>query len=245
MKKILILGATSAIAQSTAKRFAADKHRIFLLARNTEKLSIVASDLNVRGAESVEFFSIDINEQPTHEIAFSKALDFLGSIDILLVAHGTLPNQQSCEKNPVLLLQELQTNASSTMAFLAIAANQFEQQKKGCIAVITSVAGDRGRQSNYIYGAAKSAVSSYLSGLRNRLHKSGVNVLDIKPGFVDTPMTAEFNKSPLWAQPETIAAGIITAIEKQKSTVYLPFYWRYIMLLIRLIPEPIFKRLSL
>ena len=150
-----------------------------------------------------------------------------------------------CNQNEDTLLQEFQINATGTLQFLNIAARHFEFNKKGTIAVITSVAGDRGRQSNYLYGSAKAAVSTYLSGLRNRLYKHHVQVLDIRPGFVDTPMTAEFPKGPLWAQPEAIAQGILAGIKKGRHVVYLPFFWRYIMLIIRLIPETIFKRLSL
>jgi decaprenylphospho-beta-D-erythro-pentofuranosid-2-ulose 2-reductase len=124
-------------------------------------------------------------------------------------------------------------------------AKQLEQQGHGCIAVISSVAGDRGRQSNYVYGTAKGALSIFLQGLRNRLGKTGVQVLTIKPGFVDSPMTKDFDKGLLWVKPAMIAQGILRAIEKKKEVVYLPFFWRYIMLIIKMIPEKIFKRLTL
>jgi len=142
-------------------------------------------------------------------------------------------------------LQELQTNCLSVLSLLTRLANQLEQQGHGCLAVISSVAGDRGRQSNYIYGTAKGALTIFLQGLRNRLGKTGVQVLTIKPGFVDSPMTRDFNKGLLWVKPAKIAEGILKAIDKRKEVVYLPFFWRYIMLIIRLIPEKVFKRLSL
>jgi len=118
-------------------------------------------------------------------------------------------------------------------------------QKSGTIAVITSVAGDRGRQSNYVYGSAKGMVSTFLQGLRNRLYRAGINILDIKPGFVDTPMTIDFKKGPLWVSPEKIAEGIVEAIDKQKTEVYLPWFWKFIMLIIKLIPESIFRKMKL
>ncbi len=133
----------------------------------------------------------------------------------------------------------------SVISLLTHLGNRFEAQRHGAIAVISSVAGDRGRLSNYVYGTAKGAVSIFMQGLRNRLYKSGVNVLTIKPGFVDTPMTAQLPKGALWAQPDHIAAGIIKAIDSGKTVVYLPGFWRLIMLIIKSIPESVFRRLSL
>ncbi len=244
MKTILVIGATSSIAQSTARLFAANNAKLFLVARNKEKLNIVADDLKARGAE-VESFILDLNNLEEQEEAISKAKAFLGSIDLLLVAHGTLPDQDRCNSDTIYLLEQFHTNATSTICFLQKIAPMFEQQLSGSIAVITSVAGDRGRQSNYLYGAAKATISTYLSGLRNRLSKSSIQVLDIKPGFVDTPMTADIPKGALWVQPEDIAIGIEKALSKGKDVVYLPFFWRYIMLIIKNIPEFIFKKLSL
>ena len=245
MRNVFIIGACSAIAQSVARRYAAEGDRLFLLARDKEKLLSQRDDLLIRGAQSVNFATLDMNQLDLHQSAINSAVSFLNGIDLLLIAHGTLPDQQLCDSDPKVLLQEFQTNAGSTMAFLSAVSPVFERQKHGSIAVITSVAADRGRQSNYCYGAAKAAVSTYLSGLRNRLYSKGVHVLEIKPGFVDTPMTAEFTKGLLWARPQDIARGIVSAVERKKDVVYLPFFWRYIMLIIRYIPEFIFKRLSL
>ena len=164
----------------------------------------------------------------------------------MLIAHGTLSDQADCEKSVDALRSEFDINALSTMALLTTLANTFEARKSGTLAVISSVAGDRGRQSNYVYGSAKAAVSTFLSGLRQRLAKSNVDVLTIKPGFVDTPMTANIaNKGALWAKPDQIAAGIVRAIDKRRSVVYVPWFWRGIMLIIRHIPESIFKKLKL
>jgi len=244
-KNILIIGATSAIARATARIYAQGRNHLFLVGRNETKLDRNEADLRVRGAASVHTEILDLNQYELHQPLIDKAFAALGRIDIVLIAHGTLPDQNECAANVEKTLSELNTNAISIISLLTHLANRMEQQRFGTIAVISSVAGDRGRQSNYIYGAAKGMVSVFMQGLRNRLFKSGVNVLTIKPGFVDTPMTRAFDKGLLWVKPEVIARGIIKAINRRKSEVYLPGFWWLIMLIIRSIPEPIFKRLSL
>lgn len=245
MKKVLIIGATSAIAEATARLYAAEGARLFLVARGAEKLAALAADLRARGAAEALAETLDVNDLDRHEAALAQADEALGGIDVALIAHGTLPDQKACEASFELTLQELQTNALSTLSLLTHLANRLEPRGSGTIAVVSSVAGDRGRQSNYVYGTAKGAVTLFLQGLRNRLARTGVRVLTIKPGFVDTPMTADFPKGPLWAQPAQIARGIKKAEEKGRDVVYLPGFWRLIMLVIRNIPEGIFKRLSL
>jgi len=245
MQKILIIGATSAIAEACAKRFAAQGHSLYLLARNSSCLESLAQDLRVRGAAAVHCATFEANALETHQALLEQVKTELNGLDRVLIAHGTLSDQQACEQSVELTLQELQTNALSVIALLTRLANHFEQQRHGSIAVIGSVAGDRGRQSNYIYGTAKGALSIFLQGLRNRLHKSGVQVLTIKPGFVDTPMTAAFPKGPLWATPEKVAHDIDKAIEKNKDVLYTPGFWMLIMLIIKSVPERLFKRLSL
>ncbi|MDO6459787.1 SDR family oxidoreductase [Granulosicoccaceae sp. 1_MG-2023] len=240
---IIIVGATSAMAQHTARRYAKAGNRFVLIARNAQKLTAVADDLRARGAEC-ETLTLDINDLDAHAGCVSASIA-AAAPDLLLMAHGTLPDQQACEQDTALMMQEFATNGSSSLALLNEYARVFEAKGSGSIVVITSVAGDRGRQSNYVYGAAKAAVSTYLSGLRNRLSKCGVSVIDIRPGFVDTPMTADFSKGALWAKPEQIAAGIEKAVAKKRNIVYLPGFWWAIMLIIRNIPEVIFKRLSL
>jgi hypothetical protein len=245
MQNILIIGATSAIAQATIRRYADQHATLYLLGRNAAQLELIANDAKVRGAQAVHFAPLNVNDFEAHHGALTQAFDTLGTLDVVLIAHGTLPNQIACQHDIGLLLNELTTNAISTVALLSDLANRLEQQQSGTLAVITSVAGDRGRQSNYVYGAAKSMVSTFLQGLRNRLNGRGVHVLDIKPGFVDTPMTAEFKKGALWATPDQVAKAIVRAIKKRQNTLYTPFFWAGIMWIIRMIPEFIFKKLKL
>ena len=245
MSNILILGATSAIAKHTTRLFAADEHSLYLVARNKGKLAAMKQDMLVRGAKDVHYEILDLADSKQHEDLINRATKTMGSIDTVLIAYGTLADQSKSEESYENTLKELQINCLSVISLLTILANQFEQQKSGCIAVISSPSGDRGRQSNYIYGTAKGALTIFLQGLRNRLAKSKVHVLTIKPGFVDTPMTKDFKKGALWANPNVISKGIYNAIKKKREVVYLPFFWRYIMMIIKSIPEKIFKYLSL
>jgi len=245
MKNVFIIGATSAIAEAAARVFAQRGDNLYLLARNEQRLKSISEDLKIRGAASVAYSQIDVNRFEDHQSLINTAFETLGKVDVVLIAYGTLPDQKACEIHSSSALEEINTNAISTISLLTHIANKLEAQNSGTIAVITSVAGDRGRQSNYVYGAAKGMISIFLQGLRNRLHKSGVNVLDIKPGFVDTPMTEGFKKGPLWASPEKIAEGIARAIDKEKAVAYLPWFWAHIMLVIKYIPESIFKKMKL
>src|SRR3989440_3827645 len=202
--RILIVGATSAIAHETAKRFAKDGAEFFLVARSPEKLEDTGNDLKVRGAKRIETFLLDVTDLDRHQEMVETAISRLDGLDMVLISHGTLPDQQKCQKSVAETLKEFTTNCTSVISLLTILADYFEQQRRGCIAVISSVAGDRGRQSNYVYGAAKGAVTVFLQGLRNRLHKSGVAVITIKPGTVDTPMTASLKKGLLFASASSI-----------------------------------------
>ncbi|MEP7288151.1 MAG: SDR family oxidoreductase [Chloroflexota bacterium] len=242
---VMIIGATSAIAHETAKCFAADGADLYLVARSADRLAVVADDLKVRGAKRVETFVLDLTDLSRHQELFDTAWAAFGTLDMLLIAHGTLGDQQASQKDVALTLQELNTNFISVVSLLTIAANVFEQQRRGCIAVISSVAGDRGRMSNYVYGTAKAGLNAFLQGLRSRLAKVGVAVLTVKPGFVDTPMTAAIKKNPLYADPASVGQSIYRAMKKGQDVLYVPFFWRPIMLLITNIPESIFKRLKL
>lgn len=245
MANILIIGATSAIATACGRQFAKRGDSLYLLARNEERLDALSRDLDIRGASSVHVGILDVSCFAEHESQLEQAMEQMSVLDVVLIAHGTLPDQKQCQKSAQQVCREFEINALSTISLLTILANQFEKQKKGVIAVIGSVAGDRGRQSNYVYGCAKSAIEVFLQGLRNRLHGSGVGVLIIKPGFVDTPMTEGFTKGFLWVEPGYVARDIVKAIDSRKSVCYTPWFWRWIMLVIRNIPEKIFIRMRL
>ena len=245
MKSIVIFGATSAIATACARLFAAESASLFLVARSQEKLSVLADDLKARGAAGVHVCVADLDLASEHQSIFNRAIAELGTIDLVLVAYGSLGDQRKAERSYETTESILRTNFFSVVSLLTIVSDHFESKRHGKIAVITSVAGDRGRQSNYIYGTAKGALNVFLEGLRNRLYPAGVQVLTIKPGFVDTPMTAHLPKGPLFASPTTVARDIKWALQWNLNTLYTPWFWFPIMLIIKNIPEVIFKRLKL
>lgn len=218
---------------------------MFLTGRTAAKLASVADDLRVRGAHEVHTAVLDVAQIPQHRQVIDTAVSTLGGLDVALIAHGHLPVQAECQKQVAATIDALHVNFTATVALLTVLANHFEAQHRGCIAVITSVAGDRGRQSNYVYGAAKGGVDRFLQGLRNRLHANGVAVVTIKPGYVDTPMTAGVKKSPLFASARRVGRAIHRAIERRRDVVYIPWFWRPVMMVIRGLPERLFKRLHL
>jgi short-subunit dehydrogenase len=244
-RRVLIVGATSAIAAETARAFAAYGARLFLTGRHSERLDAMAADLQVRGAAQVESALLEVTDVARHRDVVEAAFAALGGVDVVLIAHGTLPDQRRCEESVADTLAALEVNFTATIALLTLLANRFEAARHGCIAVITSVAGDRGRQSNYVYGSAKGGVDRFLEGLRNRLFRSGVVVITIKPGFVDTPMTAGVAKNGLFASPRRVGRAIYRAIEARRNVVYIPWFWRPIMFLVTALPESIFQRLRL
>lgn len=242
MKKILIIGATSAIAEHCARLWAARGDALYLVARNEERLIAIANDLKVRGAKEAHYYRMDLNDINNHAVMLDTAEAALGGLDTVLIAHGTLSDQKACEQSVEETLRQIQTNALSSISLLTLIANRFEAKQAGTIAVISSVAGDRGRASNYVYGSSKAMITAFASGLRQRLHKANVAVVTIKPGFVDTPMTAEFKKGILWAKPAAVAAKIVMAIDRRKDEVYVPGFWWVVMAIIKMIPARLFKR---
>ena len=245
MRKILIIGATSAIAEACARQWAQRGDQLYLAARQAKQLQSVVDDLKTRGANKVDGRVFDANQFDQHAALLAEATRFMGGLDTVLIAHGTLTDQDRAQIDVAYALSEISTNGTSVVALMTLAGEQLAQQGHGAIAVISSVAGDRGRQSNYVYGSAKALVSAFASGLRQRLAKKGVHVITIKPGFVDTPMTAHLKKGALWAQPEQVANDISQAIDKGKNIVYTPGFWCLIMLIIKHIPEAIFIKISL
>lgn len=245
-QNILIIGATSGIAEALARRFAVEGANLFLVGRNAERLEVISSDLFARGALSVKKLEMDANDTNLIANMADDAWISMGSIDIALIAHGTLPDQIRSEEDILYAIGEFKTNAESVIACMIALATRFEVQGNGVIAVIGSVAGDRGRPGNYLYGSAKAAIETFSSGLRARLLKKGVHVLLVKPGFVATSMTASLGLPKLLiASTEKVAIDIQRAICKRKDVLYTPWFWSFIMLIIRWIPMSVFKRLKL
>lgn len=244
-KRIMVVGATSAIAEAVLKQYAhKEPCRFFLVARNEEKLAAIASNLKTQYQADVEFCAGDFldvtNQQEILEVAIRK----LGEIDIVLLAWGDLGNANQNKNDPKAAEQMLQVNLNSYVSFLTLLQSYFKDKRSGSICVITSVAGDRGRQRNYVYDCTKGCISIYLQGLRQYLYQYGVHVLTIKPGFVSTPMTAHMKQGLLFASSEVVGSDIRSAIDAKKDVLYTPWFWRYIMLVIKLIPETLFKRLK-
>jgi decaprenylphospho-beta-D-erythro-pentofuranosid-2-ulose 2-reductase len=244
-RKILVLGATSGIAQATCRIWASQGASLFLVARNAEKLAAVAADLKTRGASYVDTAVADLDDTDKHPALLSHAVNSLTGMDIAYLAHGILGDQAEAEQDFNTAAQILYTNLMAPVSLLTWLANYCVQRHLGTIAVISSVAGDRGRKSNYVYGSSKAGLSAFLAGLRNRVDREGVTVLTIKPGPVKTAMTANMPKSEKFADPDAVAESIVKAISKRKDTLYVPFQWQPIMFIIRHIPERIFKKLNL
>jgi short-subunit dehydrogenase len=240
MRRVLVLGATSAIAQQVARLYAARGADLFLVARNAERLAAVADDLRVRGA-SVATAVADLDDPSLHDEILAGA----APLDVVFLAHGVLGDARESMRDAGAAEAVLRTDLVAPVALLTLAAQRLEAQGKGCIAALSSVAGDRGRASNPVYGAAKAGLTAFLSGLRNRLSRAGVRVVTVKPGFVDTPMTGHLPKNPLYSSPERVARDVVRAIDGSADVVYTPWWWRLVMLAVRLVPERLFKRLSL
>ena len=243
--RVLIVGATSAIATALARRYASQGARLLLWGRRAEALQAGAADLRVRGAAEVVVDLYDASSMAPPSAQVQRAWTQWQGLDVVLLAHGVLPDQAAAEASAETALHSFDINARSVIALLTELAPLFEAQRSGVIGVISSPAAERGRASNYVYGAAKAAVSIFASGLRHRLFSHGVRVVTILPGFVDTPMTAAFPKGLLWAQPERVAADIEAALAVRNGTLYTPWFWRWIMLIVRNLPQAIFLRSKL
>ena len=245
-KKILVLGATSGIAEATCRVWAAEGASLFLVARNAEKLAAVAADLKVRGAHFVDTAVADLDDTEKHPELLAHAINSLTGLDVAYLAHGVLGDQTAAEADfTTAAAQILHTNLTAPVSLLTWLANYCVQRKSGVLAVISSVAGDRGRKSNYVYGASKAGLSAFLGGLRNRVDREGVTVLTIKPGPVKTAMTSSMKGSEKFADVNAVAKSITAAIAAKKDTLYVPGKWQPIMFIIRNIPERLFKKLNL
>ena len=242
-KTLLVIGATSAIAHATARLYAADGYRCHLVARSADKLARVGEDLKARGASEVTTSTFDALDSATFVPAIDDSQRALGEIGIALIAHGSLPDQRACETDIEVAQHALTVNYTSAVLLITRIAEIMEQQGRGTIAAISSVAGDRGRPSNYSYGSAKAGLNTFLEGLRIRLMDKGVHVLTVKPGFVDTPMTADIKKGLLWVQRDHIARLIRDAIKNHKFVVFTPGFWRWIMFIVRFLRPSAIKRI--
>jgi short-subunit dehydrogenase len=225
--------------------FASRKCSIALAGRNRERLEAVATDLRLRGAQSTVILEADLADPVGHPNLIESAARRFAGLDVAVLAYGVLGDQRKAEEDPRAALEILNTNFTSAVSLITILVNRFESEGAGHLAVIGSVAGDRGRKSNYVYGASKGALDIFLQGVRHRVAGKGIRVVTVKPGPVDTPMTAHMPKTGLFAAAPEVAAGIVRALEQGKGVVYLPFHWRLIMGLIRNVPETIFHKLNI
>lgn len=245
MGKVVVLGATSGIALEVERHLAYRGCEMLLIARSSQRLATLQTDLLARGAKQVLICDADLSSIQHHAGIVDFVRCSFPGFDTVFLAYGSMHDQKDSEASVDILLDELNVNFVSACAILTLFAAELEYRRTGCIAAITSVAGDRGRRSNYIYGAAKGALSLFLQGLRSRLHPAGVKVITIKPGPVQTPMTDHLPSAGRFAAPEAVARDIVCALEgRSPDVLYTPKIWRYVMTAVEHIPETIFKRLS-
>jgi short-subunit dehydrogenase len=243
--RVLVIGATSAIAHALDRRWAARGARLFLAARQAELLEANAADLRVRGAADVRTAVLDANDVAAQRPLVEAAFAAFDGLDIALVAYGTLPDQARAQRSVADTLAAFDTNARSVVAWLTLLADAFERQGAGAIGVVSSPAAERGRASNYVYGSAKAAVSTFAAGLRHRFARTPIRVVTVHPGFVDTPMTAHLQKGALWATPDRVARDIERALDRANGVLHTPWFWRWIMRAVRALPERVFLRTRL
>jgi decaprenylphospho-beta-D-erythro-pentofuranosid-2-ulose 2-reductase len=242
MKRILVQGASSAIAQALCRKFALAGASYCLLGRDQQRLQAVAEDLKVRGAAKVDFLVVGQNQSSELAVVMEKAVALLGGVDLFLSAQGMLPCQDEVEKFPEQMSEIFRVNVVELMQASLLMAHLFESQGSGTCIIIGSVAGDRGRRSNYIYGSGKAALETFCDGLRQRLEPKA-RVLLVKPGPVDTPMTAHLAKGILFTTAEHVAEDILRSLQGRQKVLYTPFYWRGLMFLISRLPDAVVKRL--
>lgn len=246
---LLILGATSAVAHAYARlRLSQGPVRLILAGRNGAALEDIRSDLLARGAADVVVVAGEIGDPDSVPALFEEVLKATPQLDEVLLAYGLLGEQVSQQASPSVLTEALNVNFLSAAIWSECVAARFEQQGHGRLAIIGSVAGDRGRQSNYIYGAAKAGLERLAEGMAHRFAGTReISVTLVKPGFIKTPMTdhIEGRSGPLWAEPEAVAASIARAVDKRRMRIYTPWFWRWILLIIRAVPVPVMHRTRL
>lgn len=246
-KKIIIIGSTSAIAERCARLWLAEAPaEMLLVGRNPQKTEVVAADLRARSPESeITIAQVDFVDPIAIERIVEKMTE-VKKIDIALIAHGSLPNQLECQESISKIKDELLINGISPVLFAEALAEKMQKADAGTLAIIGSVAGERGRKSNYVYGASKGLITRYVQGLQHRLANSKVKIVLIKPGPTDTPMTAHLKRQGTkLAAVEYVARDIVSGIRKGKKVIYTPRVWALIMMIIRHLPHFIFKRLDI
>jgi short-subunit dehydrogenase len=245
-KRVVILGALSAVAIAVARRYAAAGASLALAARRADELEVLSADLRARGAANVTTFAIDLALAPDPAASFEQISATLGGVDVVVLAYGALTDQDRALTDLSYARDQIGVNFTSAALWSLAAATRLEAQDSGALVVIGSVAGDRGRQSNFVYGAAKAGLATLVQGLAHRLAAGKARAVIVKPGFIDTPMTAHLPKGgPLWSKPDAIAGVIVKAAEGGGPVVYAPWFWRFILLIIRLVPAPIFHKTKL
>lgn len=242
---VLVVGATSAIASALARELAAAGYNMHLASRDTEELKRLSADLGLRYGVEVGYTDFDIEDVDSHERLLDRAIETLGNFVGVVLAAGMLVDSQQMQNEETMAAKVLAVNFTAPALLLSRCARALESRGHGFIVGLGSVAGDRGRQSNYTYGAAKGGLALYLQGLRNRLAPSGIHVLTVKPGFVDTAMTYGLPGLFLVAMPQAVASDIMRGIRKRRNTLYTPWFWWLIMFVIKAIPEGLFKRMKL
>jgi decaprenylphospho-beta-D-erythro-pentofuranosid-2-ulose 2-reductase len=243
MGTVLILGATSSVALELAKIYAFEGHSLVLAARNVNRLRVLKNDLSIKFESAVELVEFDAEAIGQH-MSFYESLN--PKPDVVVCLFGILGDQHEAEEDWNKALQILMVNYVGTVSILNIIANDFKSKRKGTIVGVSSVAGERGRQSNFLYGSAKAGFTTYLSGLRNQLFRYNVNVITVIPGFIRSKMTAKISTPAiLTATPRQVAMAIYKGVIRKKNLIYTLWIWRWIMLVIKLIPESLFKRLKL
>lgn len=240
----IILGASSSMARAFARKAASEGCRLILTGRDMTDLRANATDCVLRGAPEAEAMKFDARDPKTFTPIIEAAELQDGTLNVAVFV-SSMPEQSAIDEDPTLAADTIQDGFTGPIQFLHAFAPLMEERESGTVVGIASVAGDRGRIGNYVYGATKAGFATYLSGLRNRLTRKGGHVLTVKPGFVDTAMTWGLDGLFLVASPEMVADTIWKAVEKRRNTIYVPFFWRYIMLIITHIPEFIFKKMSI
>jgi decaprenylphospho-beta-D-erythro-pentofuranosid-2-ulose 2-reductase len=244
-KRILVLGATSGIAEACCRLWAERGDHLYLVGRNEARLQAMAADVRTRGAGYVDVEVVDLDDTQRHPAMLAHAINSLGGLDVAFVAAGILGDQAQAERGFEEAGQILHTNFVAVASLLTWLANYCAQRHAGTLAVLSSVAGDRGRKSNYVYGSSKAGLTAFVDGLRNRIDREGVRVMTIKPGPVRTSMTAGMKDQARFADVKRVAKTLVKAIDRGGDIVYVPGDWRLKMAIVRAIPEFLFKKLNL